>query len=101
MTDRAQGAALAREARFKFPASLRASMYFMSPAWPLAIHWGKNWCSEVSLTPATPARSNPASVASRLISLLRWRWLGTLIYRGFALIIRAGWIVAALAALPL
>src|SRR5258705_11741256 len=67
MTLRAQGNADLSEARRRLPASSRDSRYFISPARPAAIHSGKRASSGKSWTEATPARSNPAARAERLI----------------------------------
>src|SRR2546425_6268272 len=68
ITLRAQGTADRREARLRCPASSRASMYFISPARPAAIHAGKWSSSGKSRTGAIPARSKPALRAACLMS---------------------------------
>src|SRR5579864_89170 len=64
----AQGAAILTDSRFNCPASSRASRYFISPAWPAAIHCGKYASSSKSRTGEIPARSNPATRAARLMN---------------------------------
>src|SRR5581483_699379 len=61
----AQGATRASDARFRAPRSSRASMYFISPACPAAIHSGNRSSSRASAAGAIPARSNPAAQAAR------------------------------------
>src|SRR6266849_528987 len=75
ITLRAQGATRAREDRFRPPWSSRASRYFISPAWPAAIHSGKWLSSGASAAGAMPTRSKPLASAARftmsLTSLIR------------------------------
>src|SRR4030095_7343201 len=63
MTLRAQSTLDRKDARFSSPASLRASRYFISPAWPCAIQRGKEFNSGKSRTGAIPAKSKPADLA--------------------------------------
>src|SRR5277367_6307356 len=71
ITLRAQGATRASVARFSSPASLRDSMYFISPCFPSAIQAGKTSSSPKSRTGAMPQRSNPASRAHCLMRVGR------------------------------
>src|SRR5208282_1970000 len=66
-TLRAQGATRASDARLSSPASSCASMYFISPFFPSAIHGGKRGNSPKSRTGAMPQRSNRAARAHRLM----------------------------------
>src|SRR5713101_1565745 len=72
MTLRAQGNAVFKEARRRLPASSRDSRYFISPAWPTAIHSGKRASSGKSWTEEMPARSNPAARAECLMKSEIW-----------------------------
>src|SRR5208283_1911639 len=75
ITDRAHGAVDCNEARFSLPSSSRASMYFISPARPEAIHASKWRNSAKSPTGATPASSKPALRAvffTRAVIWLIW-----------------------------
>src|SRR5581483_8764740 len=60
----AHGATRESEARFRLPSSSRDAMYFISPAYPAAIHSEKCSSSRESVAGAIPARSNPAPVAA-------------------------------------
>src|ERR1700722_14610332 len=62
----AHGATRVRDARLRSPCSSTAARYFISPAWPAAIHSGKCLSSGASDAGAMPARSKPASSAARL-----------------------------------
>src|SRR5271157_2521096 len=70
-TLRAQGATRASDARLSFPVSSRASIYFIWPCFPSAIHGGKTCNSPKSRTGAMPQRSNPASRAHCLMRVGR------------------------------
>jgi len=98
----AQGAADRNEARFNSPASSRASMYFISPAWPAAIHWGKCCSSENSRTGAIPASSKPASLAACFTHEVIWPVVATaaLILAPTAEHVGPVWAVRASRALP-
>src|SRR5580658_1170064 len=71
ITLRAQGATRASAARLSSPVSSRASMYFISPCFLSAIHWGKTCNSVKSRTGAMPLRSNPAARANCLMRVVR------------------------------
>src|SRR5450755_2810595 len=71
MTLRAHGATRASDARLSSPGSSRASMYFMSPCLPFAIHAGKTRNSANSRMGAMPQRSNPAARADCLMRVGR------------------------------
>src|ERR1022692_3957719 len=58
-TLRAQGATRASEPRLRSPRSSSASIYFISPARPAAIHSGKCLSSAASAAGAMPARAMP------------------------------------------
>src|SRR5438309_7536133 len=60
------GATRDSEARLRSPCWSRASMYFISPARPAAIHAGKCSSSLASAAGAIPARLNPALAAAFL-----------------------------------
>src|SRR2546430_6025760 len=67
ITLRAHGATFPNDARLSSPLSLRASRYFISPAWPAAIQAGKCSRSPASVAGAIPDRSNPARSAASLM----------------------------------
>src|SRR5260370_18333797 len=72
ITLRAHGNADFREAGRRLPASSRDSRYFISPAWPAAIHSGKWASSGNSWTEEMPARSNPTARAECLMKSEIW-----------------------------
>src|SRR5208282_6018374 len=72
ITERAHGAVDCKEDRLSLPASSRASMYFILPARPAAIHASKWRNSLKSWTAAVPASSKPALRAASFTRAVMW-----------------------------